>query len=120
MLFLQHSTHKDVGKHTRTTTGTLPPLKYRLFVHLLDHLFCYITTRLMTDPLRNGEFCYPRISTDSSGVVCFKQFTLRMVSSIQPLRLNSDLSQTSHCNITSFSVDEVMRIENMISQVKSY
>ena len=36
-----------------------------------------------------------------------------------PLRPNSDLSQTSHCNIKGLSVSEVMRIENMITQVKS-
>ena len=36
-----------------------------------------------------------------------------------PLRPNSDLSQTSHCNIKGLSVREVMRIENMIPQVKS-
>ena len=32
----------------------------------------------------------------------------------------SDLSQTSHCNIKGLSVREVMRIENMITQVKFY
>ena len=37
---------------------------------------------------------------------------------INPLRPNSDLSQTSHCNIKGFAVSEVMRIENMITQVK--
>ena len=37
-----------------------------------------------------------------------------------PLRPNSDLSQTSHCNIKSLSVSEVMRIENMITQVQFY
>ena len=37
-----------------------------------------------------------------------------------PLRPNNDLSQTSHCNIKSLSVSEVMRIENMITSVKSY
>ena len=37
---------------------------------------------------------------------------------INPLRLNSDLSQTSHCSIKGLSVREVMRIENMITQVK--
>ena len=36
------------------------------------------------------------------------------------LRPNSDLSQTSHCNIKCLSVSEVMRIENMITQVKFY
>ena len=39
---------------------------------------------------------------------------------INPLRPNSDLSQTSHCNIKGLSVSEVMRIENMITQVKFY
>ena len=39
---------------------------------------------------------------------------------INPLRPNSDLSQTSHCNIKGNSVREVMRIENMIAQVKFY
>ena len=32
------------------------------------------------------------------------------------LVINSDLSQTSHCNIKGLSVSEVMRIENMITQ----
>ena len=36
------------------------------------------------------------------------------------LNPNSDLSQTSHCNIKGLSVSEVMRIENMITQVKFY
>ena len=36
------------------------------------------------------------------------------------LRPNSDPSQTSHCNIKGLSVSEVMRIENMITQVKFY
>ena len=37
-----------------------------------------------------------------------------------PLRPNSDLSQTSHHNIKGLSFSEVMRIENMITQVKFY
>ena len=41
-------------------------------------------------------------------------------SSFNPLRPNSDLSQTSQCNIKGLSVSEVMRIENMITQVKFY
>ena len=40
------------------------------------------------------------------------------VSRVNPLRPNSD--QTSHCNIKGLSVREVMRIENMIIQVKFY
>ena len=39
---------------------------------------------------------------------------------INPLRPNNDLSQTSHCNIKGLSVSEVMRIENMITQVQFY
>ena len=37
-----------------------------------------------------------------------------------PLRPNNDLSQTSHCNIKGLSAREVMRIENMITQVQVY
>ena len=37
-----------------------------------------------------------------------------------PLRPNSDLSQTSHCNIKGVSVSEVIRIEIMITQVQFY
>ena len=37
-----------------------------------------------------------------------------------PLRPNNDLSQTSHYNIKGLSVSEVMRIENMITQVHCY
>ena len=39
---------------------------------------------------------------------------------LNPLRPNGDLSQTSHCNIKGLSVTEVMRIENVITQVKFY
>ena len=39
---------------------------------------------------------------------------------VNPLRPNSDLIQTSHCNIKGLSVREVMRVENMITQVKFY
>ena len=37
-----------------------------------------------------------------------------------PLRPNNDESQTSHCNIKGVSVSEVMRIQNMITQVLFY
>ena len=39
---------------------------------------------------------------------------------LNPLRPNNDPSQTSHCNIKGVSVSEVMRIKNMITQVKFY
>ena len=41
-------------------------------------------------------------------------------SHFNTLRPNNDLSQTSHCNIKGLSVSEVMRFENMITQVKFY
>ena len=44
----------------------------------------------------------------------------RNMAWFNPLRPNSDLSQTSHCNIKGLSVSEVMRIENMITQVQFY
>ena len=37
-----------------------------------------------------------------------------------PLRPKNDLSQTSPCNIQGLSVSEVLRIENMITQMKFY
>ena len=35
-----------------------------------------------------------------------------------PLRPKNDLNEIYHCNIQGLSVREIMRIENMISQVK--
>ena len=43
-----------------------------------------------------------------------------LLSRLTLLRPNSDLSQTSHCNIKGLSVSEVMRIEIMIAQVKFF
>ena len=48
------------------------------------------------------------------------QLSYSISMGVDPLRPNSDLSQTSHCNIKGLSVREVMRIENMITQVKFY
>ena len=42
-----------------------------------------------------------------------------LISLFNPLRPNSDQSQTSHCNLKGLSVSDVMRIEN-ITQVKFY
>ena len=42
------------------------------------------------------------------------------IEALNPLRPNSDVSQTSHCNIKGVTVSEVMRIENMITQVQCY
>ena len=48
------------------------------------------------------------------------QVSDQRLSSLNPLRPNNDLSQTSHYNIKGVSVSEVMRIENMITQVHCY
>ena len=50
----------------------------------------------------------------------FCQYYVFNQSLLNSLRPNSDLSQTSHCNIKGLSVIEVMRIENMITQVQFY
>ena len=55
----------------------------------------------------NNIYSYRALSIGIPGGECFN-----------PLRPNSDLSQTSHYNIKSVLVREVMRIENMITQVK--
>ena len=39
---------------------------------------------------------------------------------VNPLRLDNGPSQTSHCNIKGVSVSEVMRIDNMITQLQFY
>ena len=41
-----------------------------------------------------------------------------MDGNFNPLNLNSDPSQISHCRIKDLLVREVMRIENVITQVK--
>ena len=51
----------------------------------------------------------------------FKAFkTIPDSHAVNLLTPNSDLSQTSHCNIKGLSVSEVMRIVNMITHVKFY
>ena len=52
-------------------------------------------------------------------MVLHRRRTLRskFLSQLNPLAPNSDMSQISHCTIKSSSAREVMRIENMISQV---
>ena len=47
--------------------------------------------------------------------VQFGEKYLTCASSLSP---NSDVSETSHCNMKGLSVREVMRIENMITKVK--
>ena len=47
-----------------------------------------------------------------------KRLFLNLFMVVNPLRPYSDVSQTSHCDINGLSVSEVMRIENMITQMK--
>ena len=54
------------------------------------------------------------------GRVCQDLALLYLNDGFNPLRPNSDLSQTSHYNIKGLSVREVTRIGNMITQVKFY
>ena len=51
---------------------------------------------------------------------CVYHYKARVRPLFNPLRPKSDLSQTCHCNIKGLSVSEVMRIDNMITQVKFY
>ena len=53
-------------------------------------------------------------------VIKAKKENLYFVVGLNPLRPNNDPSQTSYCNIKGVSVSEVMRIDNMITQVKFY
>ena len=61
--------------------------------------------------VRPGTYCNK--PTDRS-------FGSHIENILTPYWPNSDLSQTSHCNIKDLSVSEVMRIENMITQVEFY
>ena len=49
-----------------------------------------------------------------------KNLHFHKVGPFNPLRPNSDLIQTSHCNTKGLSVREVMRIENRITQVQFF
>ena len=81
----------------------------------VDHVSSYVififhlTAFLGEDQMgRSSLILFPSLSSESAD------------AGFNPLGPNSDLSQTSHCNIKSLSVSEVMRIENMITQVKFY
>ena len=66
----QHCENYDVKRETvhcyprnvdRCGTSFVKKRDY-LFSTGLTHLLCYITNHLMTGPLGNSEFCFPRIS----------------------------------------------------------
>ena len=54
------------------------------------------------------------------GTVTRSSRQIKLSTRFNPLRPNNDLSQTSRYNIKALPVSEVMRIENMITQVKFY
>ena len=70
-------------------------------------------------PVRKTKSFPVLISVKFLFVISLNAFSVR-IKDINPLRPNNDQSQTSHCNIKGVSVSEVMRIENMITQVQFY
>ena len=62
--------------------------------------------------------CLTRLISTRRALYSLDKLALMLLCN--PLRPNIDLSQTSHCNVKGLSVSEVMRIENMITQVKFY
>ena len=54
----------NIAKIWRQTgnSSLLPAKCWPLFSNFAFVLFCYITNHLMTGPLGNSEFCFPRIS----------------------------------------------------------
>ena len=75
------------------------------------------TVRCTTLYLLLSEFTQVYIFTPTS-IDNLNHNTTRI--GFNPLRPNGDPSQNSHCNIKGLSVSEVMRIENIITQVKFY
>ena len=79
---------------------------------------------LLESAYENKQQEYEKLLPDQNYVGCFNgnnYYLLRKNNILfNPLRPNSDLSQTSHCNIKGLSVSDVMRIENMITQVQFY
>ena len=66
-------------------------------------------------------FAVASTNADNNSKTFPEQYTLILKkAAFNPLRPNSDLSQTSYYNNKGLSVSEVMRIENMITQVQCY
>ena len=65
-------------------------------------------------------YCYQKKIASSGSYPLYQCRLSAHACGLNPLRPNSDLSQTSHYNIKSLPVRKVMRIENMIAQVKFY
>ena len=67
---------------------------------------------------RNEEVNFISVKTTLGLVRTVHRAAIQGLMLIYALRPNSDLSQTSHCNIKGLSVCNIMRIEHMITQVK--
>ena len=70
----------------------------------------------------DNKFAFENLWINESGQ---RSTTLRtgrkkQLKRVNPSRPNSDLSQSSHYNTKGLSFSEVMRIENMITQVEFY
>ena len=88
-----------------------PPFSFRCQARIQLHLKSDMPPTTTPPPKKKKRF--DKIHGTTLAVVI-------ALGNINPLRPNSDLSQSSHCYIKGLSVSEVMRIENMITQVKFY
>ena len=99
-------------------------------IDVLAVMETWLTKESISDPtvadviksLQDFNFVHiPRVTRGGGlGFFLRKGLQVKQNKTITPLRPNSDLSQTSHCNIKGLSVSDVMRIEIMITQVKFY
>ena len=86
-----------------------------------NHIAPFSSATSRTDQKSHSYLsAFSQFAFHSCGVHSVVQPCHQRVLSFNPLGPNSDPSQTSHCNNKALSVSEVMRIENMITQVKFY
>ena len=72
-------------------------------------LFCYITNHLMAGPLRNSEFCFPRISMFPSTSSLSGNYN-------QPLssRVNQSRLSTIFCQVNALGNIEILGKQNSL------
>ena len=75
-------------------------------------------SHFVSQPMLNGWIML--YTSELANQKALKVLLTCVVFTINPLRPNSDPSQTSLCNIKGLLVREVMRIKNMITQVQFY
>ena len=91
-------------------------------------LFCYITNHLMTGPLGNGEFCFPRISmfpsTSSRETLRFEGNTIhsspRDQSLSVPYKVLVVLTMVFWCGKLALLAIDVYRVDDWIGLKKSF